>query len=37
MPETAQLQKPDWWPKCPLDKDIFPMTIDQYPEIVPDP
>lgn len=29
--------KPDWWPKCPYPESIFPMSVDAYPKIVPDP
>lgn len=33
----ADTPKPDWWPKCPYPKAIFPMEEDEYPKIVPDP
>ena len=29
--------KPEWWPKNPYPKDIFPMEESRYAEIVPDP
>lgn len=31
------MNKPDWWPECPYPVDIFPMDLERYPEIVPDP
>ena len=31
------MQKPDWWPKNPYPKSIFPMPEERYPEIVPNP
>lgn len=31
------MSKPDWWPECPYPEDIFPMSVDEYPKIVPDP
>ena len=32
----VSLQKPEWWPECPYPKSVFPMTIDQYVEFIPD-
>lgn len=29
--------KPDWWPKNPYPASVFPMSEEQYPEIIPDP
>lgn len=31
------MKKPDWWPKNPYPEDIFPMKLEEYPEIVKDP
>ena len=31
------MNKPDWWPKNPYPKSIFPMQRGQYAEIVPNP
>lgn len=28
-------EKPEWWPKNPYPKDIFPMEESRYAEIVP--
>ena len=28
--------KPDWWPKNPYPESVFPMTLDEYCEAVPD-
>jgi len=31
------MSKPDLWPKNPYPIEIFPMTIDEYIEQIPDP
>lgn len=28
---------PAWWPACPYPADIFPMDLERYAELVPDP
>lgn len=28
--------KPEWWPKNPYPESVFPMTVDEYCEAVPD-
>ena len=30
-------KKPDWWPKNPYPESVFPTTIDEYIELIPDP
>ena len=30
------MDKPEWWPKNPYPKSIFPMPRRRYAEIVPD-
>ena len=37
MDEAKANIKPDWWPECPYPESVFPMSLDRYPEIVPDP
>lgn len=29
--------KPSWWPQNPYPEDIFPMTVKNYVQLVPDP
>ena len=31
------MEKPTWWPENPYPEDVFPMHVDRYLEIVPDP
>lgn len=31
------IEKPDWWPENPYPEDIFPMTVDEYIAVIPDP
>ena len=31
------MSKPTWWPDNPYPVDVFPMSDEQYPKIVPDP
>jgi hypothetical protein len=33
---TPKLETPEWWPECPYPKSIFPMTIDEYCDAIPD-
>ena len=28
--------KPDWWPTNPYPEDVFPMTTEQFVELIPD-
>ena len=31
------MDKPTWWPENPYPESIFPMTIEEYVDAVPDP
>lgn len=31
------MEKPSWWPRNPYPESIFPMNLERYQEIVPDP
>lgn len=33
----TQTKLPAWWPACPYPADIFPLALERYAEIVPDP
>ena len=30
------MNEPYWFPRNPYPEDIFPMSIDKYPQVVPD-
>lgn len=31
------MTRPEWWPKNPYPKSVFPMTDDEYIKAIPDP
>jgi len=37
MSQKLKAERPDWWPENPWPDDIFPMTLEEYVEAIPDP
>ena len=35
--EMSEKARPVWWPESPYPEDVFPMTIEEYVEAIPDP
>jgi hypothetical protein len=35
--EMTPSPKPTWWPPCPWPSDVFPLSREEYCNLVPDP